>query len=133
VRRCIALAVALLFAAGLMAELPPQHYRDRQSQAPDYYDIEVLSVQQDSLDSEHTQVDVSARVLVIHRCSSARAVGDVLHIHYVHEHFKQPVFGPRPIPLLQEGQTCPAWLNPDTGNLWFAPAARGWSFEEMIW
>ena len=125
------LATLVMLAACAHAELPPTYYMERQAQAPDYYAIEVVSVQTDSLDAEHMQVDVVARVDTIYRCSSARAVGDMIHIRYVHEHYKRPVMGPSPIPLLQEGQQCPAWLEPDPRELCFIPAARGFSFREM--
>ncbi|MCD4829145.1 MAG: hypothetical protein K8R90_06935 [Candidatus Cloacimonetes bacterium] len=130
-RHALLAVIALLLSGCLTAELSPQFYRDRQQQAPDHYGIEVLSVQIESLGPEQTAVDATVRVTTIYRCSSARALGDVLHIRYIHDHPKRVVMGPRPIPLLEAGETCPAWLQPDPDRQGHEPAARGYSFQAI--
>ena len=135
-RRESLLALFLLVACGTVgrAELPPYVYKEQQQQAPESLVIKVRSVKTRKTDEPHrTRVDVEVRAQVkqVVRSKTGLRAGDTILISYVHSRHKEPIAGPSETPILKKGQTCPAYLSGGEKQKRYAPAAGGYSFEEV--
>ena len=130
-RACF-LAVALVLSVQpVLAELPPSAYKEMQSRAPEVLRIRVLSVQSTEKAMPHgkdVSVRLRARVLGVTRSATKRKVGDVITINYVRRIHNQPMAGPSEVPLLQKGNSYPAFLS-GSAKAGYSPAAGGYSFE----
>jgi hypothetical protein len=116
------------------AELPPYVYKQRQQQAPESLLIKVRSVQTRETDEprgKKIDVSVEAQVEQVIRSQTGLHPGDVIRIHYAHNEYKEPLIGPSEVPMLKEGERCPAYLEMDKKEKTYLPAAGGYSFREL--
>ena len=128
-----AVALCFLAATAAIAEIAPEYYAADQNSAPEYLVVEVLRVQGPLLSfSSNIPISANLRVLSVNRTASGLQPGDEITVRYEHFRPQQGWTGPRPIPVLQKGQTYPAFLawSPNEGS--YVPAARGASFEPAI-
>jgi hypothetical protein len=130
------LAVLLLanFSIVGRAELPPYVYKEWQQQAPESLVIKVRSVKTRETDEprrKRIDVDVEARVEQVVRSKTGLRAGDVIRISYVHSRHKEPISGPSEVPILKEGGVYPAYLRGGQREKGYAPAAGGYSFQEV--
>ena|SRR5258706_10218602 len=122
-------AVSVLLVAVLVpvsqAELSPAVYKQMQKNAPEFLEIEVLSLKTTEA-SEEIGVEVEARVRLVTRSKSGLKVGDVIHIGYARR--TKLLAGPGPVPLLEKNNKYPAFLvrRYEKG---YEPAAGAKSFE----
>jgi hypothetical protein len=136
IQRKSLLVVFLLNAFNVFgwAELPPYVYKERQQQAPESLLIKVSSVQTREIDEtrgKRIDVSVEAQVEQVIHSQTGLHAGDVIHIHYVHNEYKEPLIGPSEVPILTEGEKCPAYLEMDKKEKGYVPAAGGYSFREL--
>ena len=130
------LVVLLLASFNLVgwAELPPYVYKERQQQAPESLLIKVRSVQTRETDEtrrKRIDVNVEAQVEQVIRSRTGLHAGDVIRIHYIHNDYKEPLIGPSEVPMLTKGQKCPAYLEMDTKQQMYVPAAGGYTFRDI--
>lgn len=118
-----------------LAELPPAVYREQQAKAPESLIIKVRSVktsQKDEPQLVRIAVIVEAQVEQVRRSQSGLKAGDVIQISYEHLRHKGPFVGPSQVPILSEGQECPAYLTKSRQEeKAYGPAAGGYSFKEL--
>jgi hypothetical protein len=136
-RRALAVLIPILLAAPApaRAEIAPEHYAGWQRNAPEALTIRVLEVETSICWfglCETRDVRVTAKVTAVTRSASGLEPGRRIEIRYVHFSPRENIAGPRPIPLLREGDVVPAWLAKAGKSAWFEPAARGASFEPEI-
>lgn len=132
-RAFAAVALCFLVATVAIAEIAPEYYAADQNSAPEYLVVEVLRVERPLLTfSSNIPISANLRVLSVHRSASGLQPGDEITVRYEHFRPQRGWTGPRPIPVLQKGQSYPAFLawSPDEGC--YGPAARGASFEPAI-
>ena len=108
------------------AEMSPAVYKQMQKNAPEFLEIEVLSVKTRET-ADETVVDVESRVSGVTRSKSGLKVGQVIHIHYARR--TKPMPGPGAAPLLEK-KKYPAFLVRAYENS-YDLAAGGKSFEEI--
>ena len=137
--RCIAIAILLILASAVLADLSPDIYKDLQRKAP-----EVLSIQVSSVDVHRSfakpsgcpffdfevirKVNVEARVLRVVRSSTGVRPGDVIEIEYSSISRCSDWNGPRSMQLLRKGDLVYAFLSRRGRTASFDPAARGATF-----
>src|SRR3712207_947968 len=127
-----AVALAVCLSASVSAELPPTIYRDMQAKSPERLTIKVRTVKTEERDeSERKLVAVAAEaeVVGVERTATELKPGQTIRIRYTRTDYKQPIAGPSQVPVLREGQTCPAFLRKDKEGDAYAPAAGGYSFK----
>ena len=140
--RSIAIAILLIVATSVLADLSPDVYKDLQRKAP-----EVLYIQVSSVDVHRTfakpsrcsffdfevirEVRVAARVLRVVRSGTGIRAGDVIEIGYSSVSSCSGVNGPRSIPVLRNGDRIYAFLARRGRTPVFEPAARGATFSSM--
>ena len=115
------------------AELGQGHYAAMQQFAPESVTVTVKRTEViRTRDGGTSYCDVKAEVEIVslERSKSKLRVGDCIKIEYSTVERSIPVAGPSPIPLLQVGQTHPAFLESTNTRCVYSPAARGWSFEK---
>ena len=122
-------ALSILLVAVLVpvsqAELSPAVYKQMQKNAPEFLEIEVLSVKTTEVAND-ISVDVEARLTRVRRSKSGLKAGDVIHINYGRR--TQLLAGPSPAPLLEKNKKYPAFVvRAHERN--YEPAAGGKSFE----
>lgn len=130
-RRHILAALLLAPAVG-SAEIAPKYYAQSQKSAP-----EALTIVVESVDAsicwfnacDARDVTVKAKVTAVERSASKVQIGQTLTIEYRNVNMKGRA-GPRPIRVLEQGATYPAFLRQD-GKV-YRPAARGASFQPLI-
>jgi hypothetical protein len=120
----ITIALVISVQPGL-AELPPSAYKEMQESAPEYVDIQVLKVKTEKV-TDGIMVDIEAKVTGVKRSESNLKVGNTIVIKYFHD--TRGLVGPAPIPILDEGESYPAFLVKADGNDFYEPAAMGRSF-----
>ena len=131
------LPVALLmsFCPVARAELPPWAYENYQREAPEALVIKVLSVKARETKGpnlERVEVEAEAQVERVVRSRTGLVAGKTIRIAYVREFVTSPGgVGPSSLPVLKEGEVCPAYLARSEGSASYAPAARGYSFREV--
>lgn len=126
--------VVSLCAISLAArsELPPSAYKDQQNKAPEALVIKVRTVKiQETTEANWKQTDVTveAEVEKVERSATNIAPGTRISIVYTTREYTRPVAGPSQVPILKEGQVCPAYLSKSGPN--YTPAAGGYSFETV--
>ena len=122
-----ALAVCIAFSApDARAELPPFAYRQMQQKAPEYLQIEVLSVQ--TVDrKDAVDVTAEARVTAVVRSASGLETGRVIRI--VYSRSTKVVAGPSSAPVLEKKKSYPAFLQKAKSGDAYELASGGRSFE----
>ena len=65
------------------------------------------------------------------KMSSGLKPGDDIGISYVHSRYKEPLAGPSEIPVLEQGDVCPAFLARDGEGKTYKPVAGGYSFKAV--
>lgn len=123
-------SVALII--DVRGELPPWAYKERQEKAPEALVIKVRSVKMREVREPkvtRTEVTVEAEVEKVERTATKLTPGAVIKIYYERNEYAQPIAGPSAIPVLKEGQVCPAYL--ERLGLIYAAAAGGFSFETV--
>jgi len=122
----------ITFLVSAYAEIQPKYYKQYQEQAPEYVTIKVISVSRDwKIFSSRRTVTVEARVITVQRTRSGLKENDTITIRYIHFTPSRGWVGPRPIPLLEEEKTYPAFLK-KSGEKHYEPAARGYSFGPVL-
>ena len=127
--KCAAVPILLvtLFVTAAHAELSRSVYKEMQTKAPEFLEIEVLSVKTAKA-ADEIEVDVEAQVKGVRRSNSRLKVGDVIHIHYARR--TKLLAGPGPVPILEKKKKYPAFLaRAHQQN--YEPAAGGRSFEAI--
>ncbi len=116
----------------LRAELPPWVYKERQDKAPEALVIKVRTVKTHETKEPtvtRTEITIEAEVEKVERSASKLSPGAMIKIVYRRSEYSQPRVGPSEIPILKEGQVCPAYLARE-GDA-YSPAAGGFSFETV--
>lgn len=118
-------------ASQVRADLPPHEYARLRSAAPIVAVIEVEQVRRGfGLFREFIPVMVTAVVTDVVVGAEGLRTGDSVVITYHHQRPRRGWVGPRPVPLLQPGQSYTAYLRlSEDGSGTYQPAARGASFE----
>jgi len=139
ISRCVTIAILLILASAVLADLSPDVYKDLQRKAPEILEIRVTSVDVHRhfakpsscsfFDFEVIRnVKVEARVVRVIRSASGVHAGDVIEIEYSSISRCSDWNGPRSIPLLQSGDQRYAFLSRRGRTTVFDPAARGATF-----
>jgi len=124
----------LSLALAVQAELPPREYRRMQREAPEELKIEVLRVGESPVRERprEREIVVEAKVVRIARTATRIHDGEVIKIVYRHYRGERELAGPGEPPVLQRGQTAPAFLAKVEGERRvFSPAAGRFSFERL--
>ena len=133
--RVVAGVVGVLsLALASQAELSPREYRRMQREAPEEVRIEVLRVGEAPVPQRprEREIIVEAKVLRIGRSAARIHEGEAIKIVYRHYRGERELAGPGEPPLLQRGQTYPAFLTKVEGERRvFSPAAGRFSFERL--
>jgi hypothetical protein len=138
-KRSIAIAIFLILATAVLADLSPDVYKALQRTAPEALSIQVLSVDIHRsfakppscsfFDFEVIRnVKVEARVVRVARSETGVRPGDVIGIEYSSISRCSDWNGPRSIPLLRKGDLVYAFLARRGRTASFDPAARGATF-----
>lgn len=145
-----ALASAISFLIILYSyswsELPPYVYKQMQDSAQDYLEITVISVQQDTviLDIDghgYISVEMVVQVNDVIRTENSVQKGDLLTIKYDSQiisgiiagtNIMWWILGPGPVPILDENEEYPAFLNKEDTLDYFETAAGGQSFNLIL-
>jgi hypothetical protein len=141
--RCVAIAIFLILATAILADLSPDVYKDLQRKAPEALSIQVLSVDVHRrfakpagcsfFDFEVIRnVEVEARVLLVVRSETGVHPGDVIEIEYPSISRCSDWNGPRSIQMLRTGDRVYAFLARRGRTISFDPAARGASFSASM-
>lgn len=141
--RSIAIAILLILATAVRADLSPDVYKDLQRKAP-----EVLYIQVSSIDVHRSlakpsgcsffdfevvrEVKVKARVLRVTRSETGVRAGDIVDIEYSSVSRCSGVNGPRSIQMLRSGDRVYAFLARRGHTPFFEPAARGATFSGSL-
>jgi hypothetical protein len=126
------LLLLLIALVDVRAELPPWVYKERQDKAPEALVIKVKRVKTSERTeprAKMTEFTVEAEVEKVERSATKLAPGAIIKIVYSRSEYSQPIAGPSEIPILKEGQVCPAYLAREGDT--FSPAAGGHSFETV--
>ena len=137
--RCLVIAILLILATAVLADLSPDVYKDLQRKAP-----EALSIQVSSVDVHRSfakpsscsffdfevirKVKVEARVLRVVRSGTGVRPGDVIEIEYSSISRCSDWNGLRSMQLLRKGDLVFAFLSRRGRTASFEPAARGATF-----
>jgi hypothetical protein len=141
-KRSIAIAI-LMIATAVLAELPPDVYKDLQEKAP-----EILYIQVSGVDVHRSFAkppgcsffdfevirDVKVHALVVRVVRSQTGVhqGDTVDIEYSSINRCSDWNGPRSIEMLQKGHRVYAFLARHGRTSFFEPAARGATFSNAL-
>lgn len=126
-KRFVIILFTITFAIG--AEIAPKYYKEMQEKAPDVVKIQVLDVSKGwCFFCSDKSIKVEAKILEVTRSASNLKVGNKIEIRYEYKPLKEQS-GPRPVPILIENKTYPAYLIKAGDH--FEPAARGYSFEPL--
>lgn len=114
------------------AEIAPKYYAMSQKSAPEAITIQVESVEAsvcwfNACDAR--DVTVTAKVTAVARSATGIKAGQTITITYQNRNMKGRS-GPRPIRVLTQGETTPAFLR--KAGQGYEPAARGASFQDLI-
>lgn len=121
----------IMLSATATAELSPQVYADMQNASPEFLQIRVEQVDTGwcFFICRTRTIKVTATVTSVVRTATQLAVGDTITIHYEHQRPIPKFVGPSPIPILEVGQTYPAYLRRETETpAIYTPTAMGQSF-----
>lgn len=131
-RQILTAFAAVFFLASLHAELPPSAYEQMQAAAPEYLDVEILRVDIESgADAGQQDVEVTARILKVHRTSSNLQPGGILNILYTLAPRPPGFVGPGQITIPAEGDKTVAYLKNGESPEEFVPAAGAMTFRNF--
>lgn len=133
-RLLLAVCAGPWFTAQARAELPPEAYRQEQSEAAEALEIKVRSVKSSkSRKARETVVanEVEADVQKVVRSATGLKPGAVIKIRYTQRVPDQPMPGPSEVPTLKQGQVRPAYLSRAKDGKSYTPAAGGYTFETV--
>jgi hypothetical protein len=133
--RIIFLILLALFSCGekLSGEIAPEYYRQWQQQSPEHLLIKTRSVNHPPICfRKSVTVSVEAQVLNVFRSATELQPGRIIKIRYQHFKPSKGWVGPRPLPLLENGKVYHAFLVNDSNNVFYGPAARGYSFSPPL-
>ncbi len=119
-----------MVSALLVAEISPDSYQWMQDSAPEQLYITVLDVSTPFLSCfSSVPVTILAEVIRIQYSETGLEAGDEITITYSHYTPGPGWVGPRPVPILIQGDECPAFLQYVSDTSSYIPAAGGYSFE----
>lgn len=133
-----AAVLILIFVFPVIAEIPPQYYREMQEKAPERLKIRVTGVSRDwYFWRDERKVSVTAEVVTVVRSASGVSKGNTVYFEYTI--FSPPSHGwsgPRPMPLLSAGAEYD-FFGERQGvakgkGIILTPTARGYSFESLL-
>lgn len=125
-------AAMLYLACRLHAELPPSAYEQMQAAAPEYLDIEILRVDIEPGATQGQQdVEVTARIVKVHRTASNLQPGGILNILYTLAERPPGFVGPGKVPVPAEGDKTVAYLRNGETPDEFVPAAGAMTFRNF--
>jgi hypothetical protein len=138
-KRWLPIAILLTIATVVLAELPPDVYKDLQRKAPEVLYIQVSSVRVHRTFAKPAgcgffdfevirEVKAEARVLRVVRSENRVHPGDVINVEYSSISRCSGWDGPRSIPMLASGDRVYAFLARRGHTASFEPAARGATF-----
>ncbi|MEA2416766.1 MAG: hypothetical protein QOI58_3423 [Thermoanaerobaculia bacterium] len=141
--RSIAIAILLILATAVLADLSPDVYKDLQRKAPEVLYIQVSSVHVHRRFAKPSscsffdfevirEVRVAARVLRVVRSGTGVRAGDVIEIDYASVSSCSGLNGPRSIQMLRNGDRVYVFLVRSGRTKSFEPAARGATFSDSI-
>jgi hypothetical protein len=127
--KCAAVSILLVtvLVTASQAEMSRAIYKEMQTKAPEFLEIEVLSVETAKV-ADEIVVDIEAKITGVTRSKSGIKVGDVIHVHYARQ--TKVLAGPSPVPILEKKKKYPAFLARASGKN-YEPAAGGRSFEAI--
>lgn len=130
--RSLLLLFLLLCPALAAAEIAPEYYAKDQRRAPEALTVKVLDVDTsvcwfNACDAR--DVTAKVQVVTVERTATGLKPGATLTVKYQRTNMKGRS-GPRPVDLLVEGQTVPAFI--EKAGAHYTTAARGASFEPLI-
>lgn len=139
----IAIANLLILATAVLAELPPDVYKDLQRQASEVLYIQVSSVDVHRRFAKPSgcsffdfevirDVKVEARVLRVVRSETGVHTGDIIEIEHSSISRCSGWSGPRSIQMLRNGDRVYAFLARRGHSASFEPAARGATFSDGL-
>ncbi len=124
------LSLLFIAVASLFSEMSPDAYQWMQNNATEMLIIEVKDVHTPLISlSRSKSVKVRAEVMRVKYSETSLAEGDEITITYSSYTPGPGWVGPRPMPILSEGNQCPAFLTYDEQSASYIPAAGGYSFE----
>lgn len=140
---CLVIAVLQMPATAVLAELPPDVYKDMQRKAPEVLYIQVSSVHVHRTFAKPSgcaffdfevirEVKVDARVLRVVRSDTRAHPGDIIEIEYSPINRCSGWDGPRSIQMLASGDRVYAFLAKRSRTASFEPAARGATFSAAV-
>jgi hypothetical protein len=143
VRKCSIVIVILMIATAVLAELPPDVYKDLQEKAPEILYIHVSAVDVHRSFAKPSgcsffdfeiirDVKVQARVVRVIRSQTGVHQGDTVDIEYSSINRCSDWNGPRSIEMLQKGHRVYAFLARHGRTSFFEPAARGATFSNAL-
>jgi hypothetical protein len=141
--RRIAIAILLILATAVLADLSPDVYRGLQRKAPEVFYIQVSSVDVHRRFAKPSgcsffdfevirEVKVEARVVRVVHSETDVHPGDVIEIEYSSISRCSEWNGPRSIQLVRKGDQVYAFLSRRGRTASFEPAARGATFSDSI-
>jgi hypothetical protein len=126
------LALALFLTAPLMAELPPSAYEAMQAKAPEFLEVEVLSVGvKPSEAPNEKKITLTARVGKTFRSASGVGEGAIISITYSEVARPTGWVGPGRVPILKEGDKKVAYLEKGPKPNQYLPAAGAMTFQQF--
>jgi hypothetical protein len=142
-KRWLPIAILLTIATVVLAELPPDVYKDLQRKAPEVLYIQGLSVQVHRTFAKPPgcaffdfevirEVRAESRVLRVVRSESRVHAGDLIAIEYSSISRCSGWDGPRSIQMLASGDRVYAFLARRGRTASFEPAARGATFVDAM-
>ncbi len=126
------LALALFLTAPLMAELPPSAYEAMQAKAPEFLEVEVLSVGvKPSEAPNEKKITLTARVGKTFRSASGVGEGAIISITYSEVARPTGWVGPGRVPIRTEGDKKVAYLEKGPKPNQYLPAAGAMTFQQF--
>jgi hypothetical protein len=124
---------SILFPSAIFAEISPVEYQRMQEQSDEHLIIQIDQIRAPlQLFSWNRSVTISAEILSVYRTAHNLTPGDHIEIRYTSYRARPKVAGPRPIPVLQKGESYHAFLSWSDEEQCYVPAARGYSFDPPI-
>ena len=131
-RQILTAFAAVFFLASLHAELPPSAYEQMQAAAPEYLDVEILRVDiKPGAETGQQDIEVTARILKVHRTASNLQPGGMLNILYSLSARPPGFVGPGQVTLPVEGDKTVAYLKNGEKPDEFVPAAGTMTFRNF--
>lgn len=131
-RQFLKALASVLFLATLHAELPPSAYERMQTEAPEYLDIQILRVVvEPGAEADQQDVQLTARIVRVHRTKSNLQPGGMLNILYTLAERPPGFVGPGQVPVPNEGENTVAYLKNGEKPDEFEPAAGAMTFRNF--